>query len=122
MATELGVGAGAAAIFAELDDNGSGTVTYSELAEALAQRQARLSTETQQLLAHSMWGSTAAPDAAENAAPKVDTRGFKISARDVAGVKQQMQQQVAASGAHVADVLRLFDMDAGCERLIDDME
>lgn len=71
----------------------------------------------------------AAPDApplagmaSQASPPPVDTRGWHVTARDVAGIKQQIQQQVASSGAAVADVLRLFDVDCAAERLIDDME
>ena len=37
-------------------------------------------------------------------------------------MQRELQTQLSNSGKHVADVLRLFDQDAGSEMLIDDME
>lgn len=122
MAASVGFGAGAGAIFRELDEDNSGSISCKELMEALTGHQKQLSTDTKNLLAQAMWTDAPPPGGSVAVETKIDTRKWKITARDVAGVRKQMQDQIAASGVSVADILRLFDEDAGDEKLIDYME
>ena len=94
---------------------------FAELLTELNARVADVSPGTQRLLTQAMWSA-----AAEGGGPAVpfaiDTSSWRISARDAAGVRQQLQQQLVECGAPVAEILRLFDIDAGDEQMIDDME
>jgi len=47
---------------------------------------------------------------------------WRITGGDAASVRKQLQEQLAQSGAMVADLIKLFDDDNNGELLIDDME
>jgi Ca2+-binding EF-hand superfamily protein len=117
MAAANGFGVGARAIFRELDDDFSGHVSVRELLSTLKARQQGLS-PAQQLALSTVW----APDETAHAPSKLDTRSWRITAKDVAGVRAQLTALVDGSGASVADMMRLFDRDVSAEILIDDGE
>ena len=120
LAATNGFGAGASAIFRELDADDSGTVSYKEIVEQLRGRRSSLSSRSQQMLSQVMWAAHADGDAVDE--PRIDTSDWRITARDVDGVCTQIKHLVEASGAPVADVLRLLDVDVGTERAVDDLE
>lgn len=123
MAIAQGFGAAAGAIFAELDENKSGSVTVGELQEALGTRQNALSKDTQLMLAQAMWQcGDDAPAGGDGPRTTVDTSKWKVTANDVDGIKEQLKEAIMTSGVQIADVLRLFDMDAGSQKEIDEIE
>lgn len=107
-ATEMGFGLVAEEIFRSLDNDGSGSVSYSELVKALMDSSnAPKDPATKQMLSALMWTYNKPKD--EVAATKeIDTSGWVINGRDSTSVRAELQQLMKDSGAHVADLIRLF--------------
>ena len=122
LAEQNGFGAGSLNIFRELDDDDSGTVSYTEIIEKMKDKKQQLSGNTQQMLAQVMWSEHAEGDGNPQIDERIDTSGWVINAKDVEGVKAQMQELVTRHGVAVGDVLRLLDVDMGGQREVDDLE
>jgi len=52
----------------------------------------------------------------------VDTSGWVIRGADAASIRKELQQLLSASGAHVVDLVKVFDIDATNALTIDDVE
>lgn len=128
MLSDAGFGHAAREIFRALDDNNSGTVSYRELfanPPRLASAVANASASAAAVLAGLAWPCQVKEKGSNSktACSVIDKlRGSRITAMDAKGVCAQLREQIAASGATVAEVLSVFDIDAGNEMLIDDME
>lgn len=121
-ATEMGFGAVAHQIFRGLDDDGSGTLSYHELVRGLAD-EVPVDPKTKQLLSAMVWSydeSTKVDHA--RAQSSLQTSNWVIRGLDAGSVRAELQDLLRESGGHVADLIKLFDDDAGTELVIDDME
>ena len=118
-AEEMGFGDAAYAIFADLDEDGSGTVSYTELVANLTAR-VPASPVTKDMLNSMMW--TYQRGVGEEAAHGIDTRGWTIRGKDVLSVRTELQTLLRQSTAHVSDIIRLFDIDGGEGATIDRVE
>lgn len=119
VATEMGFGAVAHQIFKRLDRDGSGSISYRELTASLG-NSVPTDADTKRMLSSLVWGWDEA-NRAQRVAP-FDTSGWSIGGTDAASVKQELRELLRRSGAHVTDLLRLFDQDLDTALLIDDME
>ena len=115
-----GFGAGANAIFRELDDDNSGTVSYNEIVAQMRDRRQELSVGAQQMLAQVMLSEHAEGDPIVQ--QPVDTSGWRLRAKDVEGLKAEIKELVAVNGVAVSNVLGLLDVDVGGDKSVDDLE
>lgn len=118
----MGFGAAGHSIFRALDNDRSGAVSYHELQRSLTVGVNRLSGEAKSLIS-AMVMSLSEDNEEEEAEHLVDTSEWEITGFSVEEVRRNLQEKLQSSGAHVADILRLFDQDKGSkEQLIDDVE
>ena len=123
---ELGFGPHhAQTVFRSLDTDGSGVVSSDEIA-AMLQRQepAKVNQATKQLVTTLVWSQDEPNHASVEAFRELERQAasWKINGADAQSVRQQLQAHLQKSGALVADLIKLFDDDAGGELQIDDME
>ena len=110
---DLGFGSGASAIFAVLDEDGSGEITYNELIEKLVFAPPS-DAETKQLLAsavNTFANAKVKEEMQRGAASRIDVSTWRIKGRDAETVRTELQAQLLESGEAVADLMRLFDQD-----------
>jgi len=120
VATRMGFGTSAHCIFKSLDHDNSGEISYMELIESFNTAPPK-NTEVKQLCTSLMFafqeeGSSTA------CAAKLNTSGWVIKGRDVETIRRELQALLRDSGAHVGDVMALFDQDQHGKQEIDDME
>ena len=122
--TEMGYGSVAHTLFKSLDTDNSGAVTYEELEGALLQSTSK-TPGAKALITSLVWqeqeGEGEARTAKRNR-PGIDTSKWVLRGKDVVTLRNEMQQLLNQSGAHVADVIQLFDRDSGMAPSIDDVE
>ena len=114
---EMGYGGVAHQIFKSIDVNNSGSVSYHELSQTL-EKDVPQALETKKLITSLIWGW----DQGTKIERQIDTSRWVIQGRDARSVKHELRALLEESGYHVADILRLFDQDAGTEMTIDDVE
>ena len=117
---DAGFGAVAHDIFTSLDNDGSGAINYPELQTRLCELQPnanQIHDHAKRMLTSLVWSW----DSGESA-NKLDTSGWRIKADTAEAVRSDPQQLLRESGAHIADVIALFDLDADNAMLIDDVE
>ena len=126
-ARDMGFGAVAHDIFKALDTDGSGTLSYAELAEALPKAPPAESKAKHMLVALA-WGrreltsdGVSIPGASA-IHQSVDTSSWVVQGKDAETVQAELRALIHQSGAHVVDVLQLFDDDRDFSRRIDDVE
>ena len=120
VANDMGFGVVAHELFSALDHDKSGAVTYSELIDSLKQ-DTPADPETKKMISTLVWTWDQA--AQEDTKRTLNTKGWKIRGDDVKTIRLHLRERLRESGAHVADLVQLFDEDAdgGC-LLIDDVE
>jgi len=116
---DMGFGAMAVDIFRSIDHDGSGSVTYRELVKTLNE-ETPVDPHTKQMLSALVWSHEAGSRAEAKRA--LDTTGWVVRGDDVASVRSELQELLAGSGAHVCDLIKLFDEDNDTELLVDEME
>ena len=119
-ASEMGFGAVAHQIFATLDKNVSGSVSYRELTEKLMQNVHMADAETKRLFTAMLWSWDTGTK--EESKSTLDTRRWHLKGDDAESVTTSLRAMLDESGGHVADLLRLFDQDKDTALLIDDIE
>ena len=118
-ASEMGFGAMAHQIFRSLDNDGSGTLSYHELVRALAD-EVPVDPKTKQMLSAMVWSYDESTSVEHT--DSLQTSHWAIRGLDAGSVRAELQDLLRQSGGHVADLIKLFDDDAGTELTIDDME
>lgn len=117
-ASAMGFGAAAYDLFKDLDTDGTGTVSYAELLNSL-KHQAPPSRPARQLLTTMMWSYDAG--VREEVKP-IDTSKWSFRGRDVATVRSELQRHLNQGSWHVADLLRIFNLDLDGMPRIDDVQ
>ena len=118
LAAKLGFGTVAHNIFRDLDINGTGALSYSEVIHPSSHVLQACDHATKSLLislAHTLEDSkeqTRVRTRAGSSTCAVDTSGWIINGRDAASVQAELRALLRQSGALVADIVRLFDDDA----------
>ena len=127
-AQEMGFGAVAHTLFKTIDDDNSGAISYDELEATLIKSATGGTPGTRELVTSLVW-KPASDGVAERAstersraAPALDVSLWKLTASDVPSLRAELQGHLVQSGAHVADVIKLFDKDVGSALSIDDVE
>lgn len=119
-ATAMGFGNVAHAIFRDLDDDGSGTVTYGEMISNLMEGRKALDAPTQQL--HKTLASTYDQLTKEDRVIKIDTSNWAIQGGDPTTVLEKLRTYLSESGAHIIDLINVFDHDADMKLCLDELE
>lgn len=109
-ANDMGFGVMAETIFRSIDSDDSGTISYKELFRSLSEAVPSDPT-TKQMLNALMWTYNKPVDNAH--ARYIDTSGWEIKGNNATAVRIELLEHMRHSGAHVADLIRLFDIDAG---------
>lgn len=117
-ATAMGFGAAAYDLFKDLDEDGSGTVSYMELMANLT-HQAPVSVTTNKMLTSMMWCYDAG---VKEEVKTIDTSRWAFRGRDVPTVRTELQRLLNQSGYHVSDLLKIFNLDLDGMPRIDDMQ
>lgn len=102
-ACKMGFGTAAHHIFASLDLDRSGTISYSELTNAFTKMPPD-DPNVSRLCTAMILG-------ASDERKALDTSRWVIRGRDVKSIRDELQALLKASGAHVADILDVFDQD-----------
>ena len=119
---EMGFGNVAVDIFKSLDNDNFGVFTYRRLFQSL-EDQVSVGPTMKQMLSALVWSEDAGRQSqTESNQHALDTRDWAIRGLDAASVRQELQKHLASSGAHVYDLMHLFDQDGDDKLLIDDME
>jgi len=113
-ACKMGFGTAAHHIFASLDLDRSGTISYSELTNAFTKMPPD-DPDVSRLCTAMILG-------ASDERKALDTSRWVIRGRDVKSIRDELQTLLKASGAHVADLLDVFDQDHDAAQSIDDIE
>jgi len=116
---DMGFGVVAHSIFASLDHDHSGTVSYKELADTFERDVEAVSPKTKQMMTTLMWSSDCDQEQKRGA---IDTSGWVIRGSSAEQVRTELQKLLESSGGHVADLMRLFDQDTSNALLIDYVE
>ena len=118
----MGYGSVAKEIFQDLDDDNSGTVTYSEIVFNLMEGKLKTDGETRQL--HKELAELYDIHTKEQAVARdnVDTSKWRIRGEDVSAILAELKEQLAESGAEIFTLIRLFDQDADMKLSVDEME
>ena len=122
-ATEMGFGSVAHKLFKDLDTDNSGAVSYEELERSLLQSK---TPGAKELITSLVWspprdGADGAP-AKLRSPPAFDTSRWKLEGKDASTLGAELRALLLATGAPLADLVRLFDQDAGSAMLVDDVE
>lgn len=115
---EMGFGSVAHLVFDALDANDSGAVSYLELGAAFGTD--RLDVKTKSLLSALVW--TYDTGTKDDKRHVLDTTRWKIRGTDAPSVRAELQTELQRTGAPVADLVKLFDVDATSMLSIDAME
>lgn len=119
---EMGFGNVAVDIFKSLDNDNFGVFTYRRLFQSL-EDQVSVGPTMKQMLSALVWSEDAGRQSqTESNQHALETRDWAIRGLDAASVRQELQKHLASSGAHVYDIMHLFDQDGDDKLLIDDME
>ena len=118
MASEMGFNAVAHLIFAVLDSDGSGMVSYHELDKKISFVTSEDAENKRLLGALTLSASADGPQLA----PEIDTSSWSLEGRDAATVRQELQSLMRESGCYIADLIKIFDVDADSKLNIDDVE
>lgn len=121
VATKMGFGTSAHCIFKSLDHDNSGEISYMELIESFNTAPPK-NTEVKQLCTSLMFAFKEETTSTASCAPRLDTSGWTIKGRDVQTIRRELQSLLRDSGAHVGEVMALFDQDQHGKQEIDDME
>ena len=107
-------------IFNALDVDNSGFISYHELIDKLSTGAVTVDESAKKLLTSMVWTY----GESESSAPlkAIDTKGWVIRGQNADSVRHQLQELLDASGGHVIDLIKLFDIDAGMALTIDDVE
>ena len=108
---ELGFRSMAHQIFASLDSDRSGAVSYEEMLAALTSTKAA-DGATRRLLTALAMGSTKDSNFVTSS---IETKGWAIKGRDAPTVQAELRAILLNTGARVADLIALFDDDGGHE-------
>lgn len=123
VAARMGFGSVAHSIFQSLDHDRSGSVSYKEIIGSVVQNATgggNASSDVARLCTSLMIAYE--DDGTVTDAVKMDTSNWVVRGRDVETIRSELQALLRASGAHVADLLRIFDQDHDCSQEIDDIE
>lgn len=106
---EMGFGIVSHDIFRALDKNGSGCLSYRELAASLQVNADAANTDasTKRMLCSLVWSHESAR--ANERERVLDTSGWRIRGHDPILVRQELQDLLKQSGAPVADLIKIFD-------------
>lgn len=122
-AEELGFGKVGHELFRDLDDDGSGCVTYTELLENLSEGSAAAKTMSADVKAvHSALRATYDEDTKEQRVGSIETSRWVVKGKDAPTVLEELRRVLAGTDAHVIDLIKCFDVDADAKLCIDDME
>ena len=133
VAEAMGFGSVAHEVFHDLDDDGSGSVTYNELLSNLSEGQKENALErldTRCIIMSSLQRKIAEARALEElevhqtmevvydrltkeARATVDCSDWVVGKGDAKSVLARLRNMLASSGAHVLDLIKLFDSDSG---------
>lgn len=119
MAREMGFAHSAAEVFAVLDEDRSGTISYKEMLDML-HTQVPANLETKKMLTAAVW----AWDTKERIKPKlapIDAK-WKIRATEPEELVGELRDLLVGSGAHVGELIQLFDTDGGGSDQVDEVE
>ncbi len=119
LAREMGFGPMAYEVFQGLDVDKSGSISYRELVASL-ESNVPTDTASKQLLlslVHS-WNH----EVDQEASGALNTTGWVIKGKDFETVRNELQDLLLKHGAHVVDLVKIFDQDADTELQIDDVE
>ena len=106
---DLGLGVAANELFRMLDADGSGEISYDELASAVARTSAAVSAHTRADLSTLIVPAVDGRQSSKLAMPKLlDTSRWRIRARDAQGVAAELRTLLRESGGHTVDILHLF--------------
>jgi len=121
LARDMGFGELAAEAFAVLDADGSGSISYAEMLQQLRTSVPR-NMATKKLLFGCIWSWGAEKKEMAAQRPSLDTSGWHIRGRDAETVREELRKYLTESGAHVIDLVKLFDEDVGGLLEIDEGE
>ena len=97
----------------------SGKLSHSNLANAIQKRIKKVDPQTKTLLTTLI---RSAAEGSKDEARELLTKTWTVIGRDAATVRASLQEQLHSSDAQVADLLKLFDVDADPSCLIDSLE
>ena len=118
-AADMGYGMVSHEIFCALDRDNSGTLTYNELVERLTAN-VPADRPTKGLVVDLVWAFDR--EAKEEYREALNTSGWVVRGETPAEVRANLRQLMRESGAYVADLLKIFDVDASLALVIDDVE
>lgn len=122
MAYDMGFSHMANEAFAVLDADRSGYITYKEVLTALRSNVPR-NMDTKKLLFGCIWSwGVKEVDGKKNKEAKIDTSHWRIRGSEVRDVYVELRNLLSGCGAHVSDMAKLFDEDAGGILQIDEVE
>ena len=116
---DMGFDSSSSNIFSCIDRNKSGAISFQEMQEEALTMTGEQGGDTKRFLITLVLANTKGES---DESKKIDTTGWRINASTAEGVREQLQHLLRSSGAHVGDLVKLFDLDANQEQLIDDME
>ena len=112
MCDDMGFAKHAHDIFTSLDSDMSGTVSGDELATTLRSFDVSdVSLDTKKLVITLAWSWDERSQADARKALEAQAMSWRITGRDAETVRAQLQENLARSGAMVADLVKLFDDD-----------
>lgn len=121
VAIKMGFGAVAYNIFRSLDQDFSGAVSYKELIASVMSNSGSLNPDVTRLCTSLMLAyQDDSMDPVYQAG--LDTSKWVIRGNDVETIRSELQDLLRKSGAHVTDLLKLFDQDHDTIQEIDDIE
>lgn len=118
---DSGFGLVAHDIFRALDADGSGQISYKDLSTMCSQSAQRgnLGGDAQRMLTSLIWAWDT--DTKEETKTVLET-SFDVRGTTVAEVCKNLQERIAACGAPIVDIIKMFDVDATRTFQVDRME
>jgi Ca2+-binding EF-hand superfamily protein len=125
----MGFGSESRKLFTVLDHDNSGSLSYRELAAALAAGDVsgRLSSVTKRRestkVAAFVWAHDGSQRDSGRERRSIDTSNWRLRGQTTEAIRDELRDLLQKCGGHIADLIRIFDTDEGdAALLIDDVE